>query len=319
MVLGPVFHKLNQKRLVIVSHALLQVVPFAALPLPGLPTPNASREALLVKHEIVNLPSASVLAVLRQRVPRAQPGRTLAIVADPVFSRRDERFTSLSNKKTREVAYANPVRISTAAQSAGGVSPEQSLPRLFNTRWEATKIASFVPQKESLIALDFSANKNFVATPEFAQARFLHFATHTVLNDEQLELSGIALSNFDAEGHKRDGFLRTSDIYRLRLLANLVVLSSCQSALGKEVKGEGLVGLTHGFMYAGAPRVVASLWTVSDNPTAQLMAQFYGGMLGRERMSPAAALRGAQLSMLKDKRWRAPYFWSGFVLQGEWR
>lgn len=298
VLLAPVAHKLYKRRLVIVSHSLLQSIPFAALPAPA--TTNASREPLLVKHEIVNLPSASVLAMLRQRVVPVKRGPTLAIVADPVFSRDDERCAfTISKVAMRET--------------------ELTLPRLFNTRWEATKIASFVPAGESRVALDFAANRDFVGSTEFARSRFLHFATHTVIDDEHAELSGIALSNFDATGRKQDGFLRSSDIYHLRLAASLVTLSSCQSALGKEVKGEGLVGLTHGFMYAGAPRVVASLWTVSDNPTAQLMAQFYRGLLGRRRMSPAAALRAAQLSMLRDKRWQSPYFWSGFVLQGEWR
>ena len=317
-LLGPVAHKLGKNRLVIVAPALLQVIPFAALPTPASVNTNASSEPLLEKHEIVNSPSASVLAVLRQRV-RDLPQRTIAIVADPVFARNDERFASSSgNGGRRVVAHASEMRVVPAGQSTASASVEKSLPRLFNTRWEANTIASFVPKTQRIVALDFSANRAFVNTRQFARSWALHFATHTLINDEHSELSGIALSNFDSQGRKQDGFLRTHEIYRLRLLADLVVLSSCQSALGEQVKGEGLVGLTHGFMYAGVPRVVASLWTVSDNPTAQLMAQFYREML-KHGTSPAAALRSAQLSMLKDKRWQAPYFWSGFVLQGEWR
>jgi CHAT domain-containing protein len=105
----------------------------------------------------------------------------------------------------------------------------------------------------------------------------------------------------------------------LKLPAELVVLSACRTGLGKEVKGEGLIGLTRGFMYAGAPRVVVSLWSLSDRPTAELMARLYKKMLGRARLPPAAALRAAQVEMLTDKRWEHPYFWAGFVLQGEWR
>jgi CHAT domain-containing protein len=236
--------------------------------------------------------------VLRQRVPAGKPRHTISIVADPVFSRNDERLPS---------------------KNAGLGNIERALPRLFSTRWEADRIASCVEEKESIVALDFAANRDFVTSSQFAESRFLHLATHTIIDDEHLELSGIALSEFDSAGRRHDGFLRTYEIYRLRLLADLVVLSSCQSGLGKEVKGEGLVGLTHAFMYAGVPRVVASLWTISDNPTAQLMAQFYREMLKNGHASPAAALRSAQLSMLKDKRWESPYFWSGFVLQGEWR
>ncbi len=314
MLLGPVAHKLNKKRLVIVSHGLLQTISFAALPEPG-PT---TREHLLARHEIVYLPSVSVLAVLRERVPRVQPRRTISIVADPVFARHDERLPHL-NQLSAIGAHTNQTRSTANGKPVFEEDGERALPRLFSTRWEAGKITSFVETKESIVAFDFAANRDFATSPEFADSRFLHFATHTVINGDHSELSGIALSNFDSKGHRQDGFLRTDEIYRLRLLAGLVVLSSCQSALGTEVKGEGRVGLTHAFMYAGVPRVVASLWTVSDNPTAQLMAQFYREMLTNRRLSPAAALRSAQLSMVKDKRWQSPYFWSSFILQGEWR
>jgi CHAT domain-containing protein len=259
----------------------------------------------------------SVLAMLRQRVASAQPHHTITIIADPVFARNDERLPS-SNQLSPIGAHTNQMGFVANGKPAYGKGNERALPRLFSTRWEADKIVSFVGKKDSIVALDFDANRDFITSSEFSDSRFLHLATHTLINDEHAELSGIALSNFDSEGRRQDGFLRTSEIYRLRLLASLVVLSSCQSALGKEVKGEGLVGLTHAFMYAGVPRVVASLWTVSDNPTAQLMAQFYLEMLKNGRTSPAAALRSAQLTMLKDKRWESPYFWGGFMLQGEW-
>jgi len=311
MLLGPVAHKLDKKRLVVVAHGLLQIISFAALPAPGSAERQSTWEPLLATHEIINLPSISVLAVLRQRVAHAQPRHTIAIIADPVFAPNDERLPS-SNQLSPVSAHT-----STNGKPTFKEDSEQALPRLFTTRWEAGRIASFVRKNESIVALDFAANRNFITSSKFSESRFLHFATHTVINDEHSELSGIALSNFDSEGRKEDGFVRIQEIYRLRLLASMVVLSSCQSALGIEVKGEGLVGLTQAFMYAGVPRVVASLWTVSDNPTAQLMAQFYREML-KNNMSPAAALRSAQLSMLKDKRWESPYFWSGFVLQGEW-
>lgn len=317
MLLGPVAHKLDKKRLVIVAHGLLQVIPFAALPAPGPEQSESTWEPLVARHEIINLPSMSVLAMLRQRIPHAEPRHTITIVADPVFARNDERLSS-SNRLSSVGAHTNQFAFGGNEKPALVEGTESALPRLFSTRWEAHRIASFVEKKDSIVALDFGANRNFITSPEFSESRYLHLATHTLINDEHSELTGIALSNFDSEGRRQDGFLRIQEIYRLRLLASLVVLSSCQSALGKEVKGEGLVGLTHAFMYAGVPRVVASLWTVNDNPTAQLMAQFYLEMLKNERQSPAAALRSAQLSMLKDKRWESPYFWSGFVLQGEW-
>jgi CHAT domain-containing protein len=107
------------------------------------------------------------------------------------------------------------------------------------------------------------------------------------------------------------------DIYSLDLSAELAVLSACQTALGEDVQGEGLVGLTHSFMSAGAKSVVASLWKVDDRATAALMADFYDAML-QQGMTPAAALRYAKLKMARETQWSMPYYWAGFVLQGEY-
>jgi CHAT domain-containing protein len=139
-----------------------------------------------------------------------------------------------------------------------------------------------------------------------------------MLNSEHPLLSGLAFSLIDKNGVPQDGFLRMHEIYNLRLPADLVVLSACQTALGEEIRGEGLVGLTRGFMHAGAQRVVASLWQVDDVATADLMQRFYRRML-KENLRPAAALRAAQIEMSKSSRWSAPYYWAGFVMQGEWR
>jgi CHAT domain-containing protein len=124
------------------------------------------------------------------------------------------------------------------------------------------------------------------------------------------------LSLVSRDGQPQDGFLRPHDIYNMRLAADLVVLSACRTALGRDVRGEGLVGLTRGFMYAGAPRVAASLWDVRDQQTADLMTRFYQFVL-KDGLRPAAALRAAQLAMLKDPARRAPSHWAGFILQGE--
>jgi len=186
------------------------------------------------------------------------------------------------------------------------------------SRKEAEQIASLTPVEKRLTALDFDASKLKLTSANLGQYRVVHLATHGLLNSQHPELSGIVLSLVDEQGQPQDGFLRLHEIYNLELNADLVVLSACQTALGKEIKGEGLVGLTRGFMYAGAPRVVASLWKVDDEATAELMKRFYQKIL-REDMRPAAALRTAQVSMLKDKRWSAPYYWAGFVLQGEWK
>jgi CHAT domain-containing protein len=190
--------------------------------------------------------------------------------------------------------------------------------RLPFSREEADRVAELVPKNSLLKAVDFQAARALATSGELGRYRIVHFATHGLLNSEHPELSGLVLSLVDDDGKTRDGFLRMHEIFNLQLPADLVVLSACQTALGKEIKGEGLIGLTRGFLYAGAGRVVASLWQVDDLATAELMKRFYRGML-KDGMRPAAALRAAQLELMKQKRWAAPYFWAAFTMQGEWR
>jgi CHAT domain-containing protein len=149
--------------------------------------------------------------------------------------------------------------------------------------------------------------------------RIVHFASHSFVNAAHPDLSGIVLSLVDQRGQEQDGFLRLHEIYNLKLPADLVVLGGCRTGLGKEIKGEGLMSLTRGFMYAGAPRVIVSAWEVQDRPSATLMVKFYRYLLGPKRLSAAAALRAAQIEMSRDKQFAAPYFWAGFTLQGEWK
>ena len=175
-----------------------------------------------------------------------------------------------------------------------------------------------VPADQSLNALGFNATKEIVTSGRLAEFRIVHFATHGVLDTEQPNLSKIVLSQIDRQGERKDGFLRTHEIYNLSLPSDLVVLSACQTALGKEVRGEGLVGLTRGFMYAGAARVMVSLWNVNDESTAVLMERFYRGLF-EQGLQPAAALRQAQIEMWREAQWSAPFHWAGFVIQGDWR
>jgi CHAT domain-containing protein len=179
-------------------------------------------------------------------------------------------------------------------------------------------IVSLLPPRRVFKAVDFKATRETVLNAALDRYRIVHFATHGLLDAQRPALSGLVLSLVDERGAPRNGYLRLPDIYNMRLDADLVVLSACETALGKEVKGEGLVGLARAFMYAGAPRVVASLWQVSDVATAELMKRFYRGML-QQHLRPAAALHAAQVNMQTDPRWRAPYFWAGFTLIGDWR
>jgi CHAT domain-containing protein len=269
---------------------------------------------LIVDHEIVTLPSASVLAVLREEFEQRKPAtKLLAVLADPVFSASDSRLAQ--GPKTAEPANhssATDVQRSAIESGLGGLS------RLRFSRQEAEAIARLAGDKRNLKALDFSASRSLVTKATLADYRIVHFATHGLINNQNPDLSGVVLSLVDEQGRPQNGFLRLYDIYNLKLDADLVVLSACQTALGKEIKGEGLVGLTRGFMYAGAPRVVASLWRIDDRATADIMKRFYEAML-KDRMRPAAALRAAQISMSQDKRWHSPHYWAAFTLQGEWR
>jgi CHAT domain-containing protein len=175
------------------------------------------------------------------------------------------------------------------------------------------------PKEMSRQALDFDASRAAAGAGDLSEYQIVHFATHGLINNRHPELSGLVLSLVDKQGLPQDGFLRLNDIYNLRLPAELVVLSACQTGVGKEIRGEGLIGLTRGFMYAGARRMMSSLWQVDDAATSELMERFYRGMLGARKLSPAAALRAAQIDMWKQNEWRSPYYWAGFAVQGEWK
>ncbi|HEX4496063.1 MAG TPA: CHAT domain-containing protein [Thermoanaerobaculia bacterium] len=313
LLLGPVQRLLGRRPLLIVADGALQYIPFAALP-----ASSASRP-LAADHEVVNLPSASALAVLRRDVHgRARAPKALAIFADPVFQQTDERLTQRPGGiEKMKLASATRDGWSPEGERHGG---EERLifRRLLSTAREAREIAALVPADQRLLALGFDASRARALSPELAQYRDLHFATHGELDSRHPELSKLVLSLYDRNGHPEDGFLRLNDVYNLHLDADLVVLSACRTALGQEIRGEGLVGLTRGFMYAGAARVLASLWSVEDRATADLMTSFYRDLL-RQGLSPAQALRRAQLEIAGQPGRKSPYYWAGFSLQGEWR
>jgi CHAT domain-containing protein len=192
------------------------------------------------------------------------------------------------------------------------------LERIAATGVEARAIAQLVPPESRLVQTGFDASRERVLEHDLSQYKVVHFATHGLVDSQYPALSALALSSFDATGHARNGLLRLDDIYDMELNADLVVLSACETALGEEIRGEGLIGLTQGFMYAGAKTLVVSLWQVPDRATAELMIRFYGFMF-RGGQPPAEALRNAQLSIASEVRWSDPYFWGAFVLTGDWR
>jgi len=347
VLLGPVFKQLDGewkgRRLAVVASGPLEYVPFAVLPLPEKNhqateaperptfTLTVSYAPLIANHEIVNLPSASALDFIRREtVDRNATTKLLAVLADPVFDGNDPRLAAVKKKSSINTAYNlipggrsaersntlpdKPSELTRSSRSFG----RDGFGRLVFSKEEAEFITSFAPRSSTLKATGFAANHALVSRGELGRYRIVHFATHGLINSEHPELSGLVLSLIDENGKPQDGFLRMHEIFNLQLPADLVVLSACQTALGKEIKGEGLIGLTRGFMYAGAERVVASLWQVDDQATAQLMKYFYRGML-KDGLRPAAALRAAQIAMSRNRRWSSPYYWAGFILQGEWK
>ncbi|HKR13957.1 MAG TPA: CHAT domain-containing protein [Pyrinomonadaceae bacterium] len=297
LVLEPVATNLRTSRLIVVADDVLQYVPFQIL------KPNSAGEPLISRFEVVNAPSASVLAMAKRERNNRQPGTKLLIgFGDPVFSASSTRAgdnTNSGRNQTRE-----------------GSSKLGKLPQLFNAKRELRSIEELV-SSDSAFFVEYNATRDNLLKANLGDYRILHVATHGVLDTDQPELSGLAFSMVDSDRQSLNGFVSLPEIYNLRAPVDLVVLSACQTAVGKEIRGEGLVGLTRGFMYAGASGVVASLWKVDDRATAELMKQFYTNLL-QDGMRPAAALRKAQNYIRSQKEWSSPYYWAGFTFQGDY-
>jgi CHAT domain-containing protein/tetratricopeptide (TPR) repeat protein len=300
------------RRLLIVADGALQSVPFAMLPEPG------THDPLIVRHEVVMTPSASALAALRIQAAGRKPApKMLAVLADPVFDGSDPRAGGVVSTFAPKPDDARLLEHLSADGASSVNASRPRIPRLPWTAQEAERILRVAPDPSNLKAMGFDASRAMAVGGRLSEYKYLHFATHGYLDMERPELSALVLAQIDSRNQPVDGFLRVDDIYNARLSADLAVLSACQTGLGKEVRGEGLMGLTRAFLYAGVPRLIVSLWNVNDQSTAELMAGFYDRLLRRgERAS--AALRAAQLELRKKKRWESPFYWAAFVQQGDW-
>ncbi len=318
MILSPVATELNKSRIIVVADGALNYIPFQALP-----APSSGSEFLLADCEIVNAPSASILSELRQEVTQRQPAtKMLAAFGDPIFA---------SNYAVRKDDGVNQAAIAMQAPDTGHLGqalrdvelngdsfdPTVLQPLFYATR-EIANLRYVANDGQSFVAADFSATRDQLLNADLTHYSILHFATHGYFDTKRPEHSGLVLSTVDRDGRALNGFVGLQDIYQLRAPVDLVVLSACRTALGKDVRGEGLIGLTRGFMYAGAASVVSSLWKVEDESTSELMKQFYANMLERG-MAPAAALHAAQNSIRQRPEWRSPYYWAAFTFQGEYR
>ena len=324
----PASAMLGEKRLLIVADGGLNYIPFEALVKTATSADYASLPYLIKSNEIVYAPSSSVIGAIRQQ--GAKPaGRAMLIVADPVFNSNDARarasVAAPSGTETRGLGIESALT-DVAGQGAAATAETakmQGLPlaRLAGTRAEAEQIVKFARTAggQADLWLDLEASEDNVQSRDVTKYRVLHIATHGLLNAERPQFTGLVLSLVGNRGG--DGFLRTDEVFNLRLGSPLVMLSACETGLGKEKRGEGVIGLTRAFMYAGAPTVGVSLWSVADRSTADLMTDFYKRLLatGTESASPTAAMRGAQLSLIAGKKYSAPFYWAPFVLVGEWR
>lgn len=314
MILSPLAARLGARRLVVAPDGALHYISFSALPDPR-QINQASPKPMVVEHEISYTPSASVLSALRRSDAGGGPPRLL-VLADPVFSPDDERVHHRISKSPRRARAKLDLL-------TGPVAPESArevieLRPLTHSMKEADAIAGLAPANSALVKYGFQANREAVINAPLRQYNILHFATHALIHTQRPALSGIVLSLVNEDGSPRAGLLQLHDIYNLDLAAELVVLSACQTARGRELRGEGVVGLTRGFLYSGARRVLSSLWSVDDRPTKELMIHFYTARL-TQGLPAAAALHEAQLKMWGTRGRQSPYFWAAFTLNGEWK
>src|SRR5262245_22188998 len=318
-VIEPAAAIIADKRVLVVADGALNYIPFEALIKKTDGADYASLNYLVKANEIVYSPSASVIAAIRGSSNTAS-GKNVLLVADPVFSADDPRAkgsgATAASGETRGLGLGLEAAVNDVAGAPAAGSLR--LARLAGTRTEADDISKIAKTGGAQAELwtDLNANEDNVRTRDLTRYRYLHVATHGLLDADRPQFTGVVLS---LVGNKtNDGFLRTDEIFNLKLGAPLVMLSACETGLGKEKRGEGVIGLTRAFMYAGAPTVGVSLWSVADNSTADLMTDFYKRMLAGSS-SPAASMRAAQVAMIDGKKYSAPFYWAPFVLVGEWK
>ncbi|HZE69738.1 MAG TPA: CHAT domain-containing tetratricopeptide repeat protein [Pyrinomonadaceae bacterium] len=325
-VVEPAAALIGEKRLLLVPDGALNYVPFEVLVKQAEGNDFSALQYLIKSNEIVYAPSASVVAAIRQQ--RTKPtGRAMLIVADPVFNSNDPRAgkatTPTETAETRGLGIDSALTDVTGQSVAGSAQSQkmQGLPlaRLTGTRIEAQQISALAKSSggQTDVWLDLEASEDNITARDMSKYRALHIATHGLLNAERPQFTGVVLSLVG--NHNSDGFLRTDEVFNLHLGSPLVMLSACETGLGREKRGEGVMGLTRAFMYAGAPTVGVSLWSVADKSTADLMTDFYKRLFAADNVSPSAAMRDAQLAMIGGKKFSAPFYWAPFVLVGDWQ
>jgi tetratricopeptide (TPR) repeat protein len=311
-LLGPkVVPRLGHKRLLISAPDALQSANLGTLPDPGIAEPPLGDrnwpQPLLVDHEVDSILSASLASALHAReAARPRPQDRLAVIGDPVSDDHDKRLAGSEGFSPSERKNKDDAR-----------SPSR-FPRLESAEAEGKAILKEAGQQGVTGAFGFDATRELVLSGQLSTFGNLHFVTHGFVEPGNAKSSFLVLSQWDRQGHSIDGLLTADDISHLDLPADLVVLSACETGLGERIPGEGIVGLSHAFMEAGATRVMVSLWKVEDQATSKLMDSFYHEYF-TNGLSPLQALRRAQTAMWKSQSFNAPFFWGGFEVQGDWQ
>lgn len=329
------------ERLILVTDGMLDRVPFSALRLSASPgsgqdpeeSSPAAEHFVIEEFEVVSIPSIAALDALRREAPRRpSPHYGRLVVGDPVYSLDDERLQAQDQDQGQDPGrgrHAEPredtgrtehdtVR---AAARRAGLSGEWR--RLEFSGREADALADPRPLQQSLVLKGFDARKGETLKDRLQGSRLIHFATHGVADGRRPELSALVLSLVDPSGRPINGYLYAYEIYGMRLSAELVVLSACETGIGPTIAGEGVQGLSRAFLYAGAPRLVTSLWSVDDESTAEWMTSLYRRM-SEDRLRPSAALRAVQVDFIRSASqgalaWSEPYYWAPFAFWGDWR
>jgi CHAT domain-containing protein len=291
---------------------ILHYLPFELLlktvPPPALRSDPRHLPYLIRDYRVSYLPAAGILPTLDRATPPETPRKDLLALGDPSYDR-------------RESVPGNDAGGAIRAAFAG--EKPWMLQRLAHSRDEVTRIASLYPRESADLLLGKDATEeNLKADGRLGRYRIIHLAAHGLLNESRPQFSGLVVSlpqASPAAGERapsEDGLVQVYEIFNMKLNADLVVLSACETGLGQEIRGEGVVGLTRAFLYAGTPAVVVSLWKVADASTAELMVRFHERLQGGDS-SPSEALRRAQLHLIDETGFAHPYFWAPFVLVGK--
>ena len=310
-LLGQVAGKLADKRLIIVPDGKLHYFPIAALPFPN----SIDNLPILLTNETIYEPSAATLALLMRKGQKisALP-KNLLVFSDPIFSNQDARIAMAAGSKNETQSETGLLK----AEKFRFAESLTSLARLNASQDEADAIVEIIGESESTALGGAAATRERALDASIADYKVIHFATHGLINEERPELSGIVLSQVDETGQTSNGVVRLQDIYAMNLSADAVVLSACNTGIGKEVKGEGLLSLSNAFLQVGAKSVVSSLWKVDDYAARELMKNFYRELTSGT-VTTAEALRRAQIKMRQNPQYKSPFYWAAFTVQGDFQ